>query len=239
MFLIHLSSYTLLIQYWPDSSVGRLQTGTGVNEVCVPTRFCGVRGNSVAPWSRSYGVVGLYLNLVLGPGIQALYCGLTGPPCSPHILDPVLLLAVCPPHTQLVSHSLWTAVVLRLWKRLQGNKEREEREKRADYREVFCHLLFLFYIRRNIYRYIHMLYIHVLHNLSNITMYSIRLKVNLCLIRRCLCYFQDNFQGRFFLILCNLFNNSLINERQCAKPELCEYLTMCQHFATLGCHCTW
>lgn len=95
---------------------------TGVNEVCDRTRFCSVYNDSVAPWSWSYGVVGLYLNLVLGPGIQALYCGLSGPPYSLHILGPVLPLAICPPHAQPVSHSIWTAVELRLWKWLEGNK---------------------------------------------------------------------------------------------------------------------
>lgn len=93
-----------------------------MNEVCVLTRFCSECSDSVAPWSGSYGVVGLYLNLVLSEGVEALYGGLTGTPFSLHVLCPVLPLAVSPPHTQPVSHGLGTAVELGLWKRLEGKQ---------------------------------------------------------------------------------------------------------------------
>lgn len=102
----------------------------------VSTRFCSACMGSVAPRSRAYGVVGLDLNLVLGPGIQALYCGFSRLPCSIHVLGSVLASPICPPHTQPVSHSLWVTVILRLWKRLQGKTEWVE--KKNDQKVVFC-----------------------------------------------------------------------------------------------------
>lgn len=106
-----------------------------MNEVCECTGFCSVYSEGVAPWSRSYGVVGLDLNLVVGPGFQSLYCSLSGPPCSLYILGPVLPLTICPPHTQPVSHRFWTAVVLWLWKWLEGGGRKQ------DQKDILCHLL--------------------------------------------------------------------------------------------------
>jgi len=111
------SSVCLLQPYWTDR-----KQETGVTR----TRLCRERGRRVAPRSRSDGVVGLYLNLVLGPGIQALHRGLTGPPRSLHVLGPVLPLAVRPPQSQPVPHGLRAAVVLGLWKRLQGDHREDE-----------------------------------------------------------------------------------------------------------------
>lgn len=110
------------MQSSPQSGVGSLS-----EQFCDRTRFGRVRNHSVAPRSSSYGVEGLYLNSVLGPGSQALHCCLAAVPCSLDIRGPVLTPTICPPHVQSVSHGLRTAVVLRLWKGLDGFKQKNHR----------------------------------------------------------------------------------------------------------------
>lgn len=111
------------------NNVQREISDAGKRRHSVYTRLCSVCGDSAAPWAESCGVAGLYLNLVLSPGIQALYCGLTGLPSSLYIYIPVLPLAIRHPHTQPVSHSLWAAVILRHYKRLEGKTKCERRNK--------------------------------------------------------------------------------------------------------------
>lgn len=68
LFLIHLPSYAhqVICQTHLCWTLSRQERG--VNEVCVCTRFGGACCDSLAPRSWSYGVRGLYLNLVVGPG---------------------------------------------------------------------------------------------------------------------------------------------------------------------------
>lgn len=117
LFLIHLPSYAQRVICFTGVSVG--QQERGVNEVCVHTRFSRVGCDRGAPYSWSYGIEGLYLNLVLDPGTQIFYCGFSGAHTSLHVYNSVLALAVCLPYSEPVANGIWTAVVLWFRERLK------------------------------------------------------------------------------------------------------------------------
>lgn len=102
-------------------------------KVC--TRFSCACFNSAAPRPRSYWVEALYLNVVLGPGTQAVHSGISAVYSTLHILCSVLPLTICPPHTQPVPHRFWAAVVFRCWKRLKVTERKKDMETKIS---VWC-----------------------------------------------------------------------------------------------------